>query len=199
MNLYILSLREGCLEAVFSIPEATYEKYFPLTLDRSRALENLTYEPVGLKFKSIYYSDTWSVKSDEQDASFTDTEGQVIIRDPNDTKTDIHVSIPVNHTDNGQTNKNTTKSDNTLCTPDISNGANKHELVPEDDNDEDNDPFANTGTNLYNIISEQNDTYTELEHIVPQPGRKMHRISVRETANEKPFVLHSPPYNKEKQ
>uniref|UniRef100_A0A1X7VCI2 Death domain-containing protein n=1 Tax=Amphimedon queenslandica TaxID=400682 RepID=A0A1X7VCI2_AMPQE len=57
MNLYILSLREGCLEVVFSIPEAMHEKYFPLTLDRSRALENLTYEPAGLKFKSMYYSD----------------------------------------------------------------------------------------------------------------------------------------------
>ena len=57
MNLYILSLKEGCFEVVFSIPEVTYKKYFPLTLDRSRALENLTYEPVGLKFKSMYYSD----------------------------------------------------------------------------------------------------------------------------------------------
>uniref|UniRef100_A0A1X7TWG0 Death domain-containing protein n=1 Tax=Amphimedon queenslandica TaxID=400682 RepID=A0A1X7TWG0_AMPQE len=79
MNLYILSLREGCFEVVFSIPEITYNKNFPLTLDRSRALENLTYEPVGLKFKSMYYSDvdthTLSAKSDEQEISFNDTKG----------------------------------------------------------------------------------------------------------------------------
>ena len=57
MNFYILSLRQGCFEVVFSIPKATYEKYFPLTLDRSRALENLTYKQVGLRFKSMYYPD----------------------------------------------------------------------------------------------------------------------------------------------
>ena len=56
MNFYILSFKQGCLEVVFSIPEVTYEENFPLTLDRSRALENFTYEPVGLTFKSMYYS-----------------------------------------------------------------------------------------------------------------------------------------------
>ena len=57
LNLHILSFRKGCFEIVFSIPMMTYKRTFPLTLTRSRALENLKYKLAGLKFKSMYYTE----------------------------------------------------------------------------------------------------------------------------------------------
>uniref|UniRef100_A0A1X7TH52 Uncharacterized protein n=1 Tax=Amphimedon queenslandica TaxID=400682 RepID=A0A1X7TH52_AMPQE len=142
MNLYILSLREGCLEVVISIPEATYEKYFPLTLDRSRALENLTYEPVGLKFKSVYYSDTLIAESDKQDIPFTDAQGQT-------------------------NSKNTITDDDALSTHDIYtyDGVRKHRLGSNNHKDEDS-PFDIIRTDLSDKMSEQNEAHIELDHIL---------------------------------
>uniref|UniRef100_A0A1X7TVZ3 Death domain-containing protein n=1 Tax=Amphimedon queenslandica TaxID=400682 RepID=A0A1X7TVZ3_AMPQE len=149
MNFYILSLREGCLEIVFSIPEITYNKYVPLTLDRSRALENLTNEPVGLKFKSMYYSDvdvhTLSADSDEQGISLTDT--------------------------NGETKSDNTITDDTLCTPEISDEARKHQLGSNNPKHED-DPLDIKETNLSERISKQNEADIELDHILKSHKRK---------------------------
>uniref|UniRef100_A0A1X7T364 Uncharacterized protein n=1 Tax=Amphimedon queenslandica TaxID=400682 RepID=A0A1X7T364_AMPQE len=107
---------------------------------------------------------TLSAKSDEEDISFPDTKEQTISY-PTD-KVQV-LSLLVNHTGKGQTKSknNIHVTDDTLWTPETSDGARKQRLCSNNYKDEDN-PFDIIGTDLSDRMSEQNEVDIELDYIV---------------------------------